>query len=99
MKQVIDLLSEKKESLERSIRFLNEELYSSKKSLAELQSKEFIERNKDNPCWSETWTIHDYIRVNVESRERSIDTYSRKLDEDSEYLSQINKAIEILKGA
>ena len=98
MKRVIDLLYEKKESLVRSITFLKEEISSCKKSLAELQSKEFIEEHKDNHCWSETWTIHDYIRVNVESRERSIDTYSRKLDEDSEYLSQINRAIEILKG-
>ena len=98
MKRVIDLLSGKKESLGRSITFLKEEISSCKKSLAELQSPEFLEQQKDNPCWSEKWTIHDFIRVNVASRERSIATYSRKLGEDSDYLSQINRAIEILKG-
>ena len=98
MKLVIDLLTEKKESLEKSVRFMKDELVENQNALMDLQSESFIERNKDRSCWSDDWTIHDYIRVNAESRERSISNYSEKISEKSEYISQINKAIEILKG-
>lgn len=98
MQMVIDLLIKKKESLEKSVKFLTGEATENRKALDDLHSKEFIERNKDRSCWSDDWTIHDFIRVNVESRERSISICSKEIAEKSEYISQINKALGILKG-
>ena len=98
LKMVIDLLTEKKESLKELVKFLTDEVTVNKKALDDIHSKEFIERNKDRPCWSDDWTIHDFIRVNTESWDRSISICLREIAENSEYISQINKAIDILKG-
>lgn len=98
MDKVIELLKGERKSLKSSIRFYKEEIEQDKKGIQELQSDLFIEKHKDASCWSADWTIHDYIKVNVESRNRAIDDFSKRLEEAEEYLSQIEKALKILKG-
>ena len=96
MEKVIELLKGERKSLKRSIRFYKDEIERDKSEVQELQSDLFLEKHKNDPCWSADWTIHDYIRVNVESRNRSIDDFSKKLEDAEEYLSQIEKALKIL---
>lgn len=98
MEKVIELLKGERKSLKSSIRFYKEEIEQDKKGIQELQSDLFIEKHKDASCWSDDWTIHDYIKVNVESRNRAIDDFSKRLEEAEEYLSQVEKALKILKG-
>ncbi len=98
MEKVIELLKGERKKLKSSIRFYKEEIEQDKKGIQELQSDLFIEKHKDASCWSDDWTIHDYIKVNVESRNRAIDDFSKRLEEAEEYLSQIEKALKILKG-
>lgn len=97
MEKVIELLKGERKSLKRSIRFYKEEIEQDKNGVQELQSDLFIEKHKDASCWSDNWTIHDYIKVNVESRNRAIDDFSKRLKDAEEYLSQIEKALKILK--
>lgn len=98
MERVIELLKGERKSLKSSIRFYKEEIEQDRKGIQELQSDLFLEKHKDASCWSADWTIHDYIKVNVESRNRAIDDFSKRLEEAEEYLSQIEKALKILKG-
>ena len=96
MEKVIELLKGERKSLKSSIRFYKEEIEQDKKGIQELQSDLFLEKHKDASCWSADWTIHDYIRVNVESRNRAIEDFSKRLKDAEEYLSQIEKALKIL---
>jgi hypothetical protein len=97
MDKVIKLLnSEKKHSTHR-ISFYIDEIETAKVAIKDLQSPEFIERNKDRECWSEEWTIQDFIKLNVDSNNRTIEDYSKRLAEMKDYLSQIEKALKILK--
>lgn len=97
MEKVIELLKGERKSLKRSIRFYKDEIEQDKNGVQELQSDLFLEKHKDASCWSDNWTIHDYINVNVESRNRAIDDFSKRLKDAEEYLSQIEKALKILK--
>lgn len=98
MEKVIELLKGERKSLKSSIRFYKEEIEQDKNGVQELQSDLFLERHKNDSCWSDEWTIHDFISVNVESRNRAIDDFSKRLKDAEEYLSQIEKALKILKG-
>ena len=98
MEKVIELLKGERKSLKSSIRFYKEEIEQDKNGVQELQSDLFLEKHKNASCWSADWTIHDYIKVNVESRNRAIENFSKKLKDAEEYLSQIEKALKILKG-
>ena len=98
MERVIELLKGERKKLKSSIRFYKEEIEQDKNGIQELQSDLFLEKHKDASCWSADWTIHDYIKVNVESRNRAIDEKTKRLEEAEEYLSQIEKALKILKG-
>ena len=62
-----------------SVLFYKDEIEQDKNGVQELQSDLFLEKHKDNSCWSDNWTIHDYIKVNVESRNRAIDDFSKRL--------------------
>ena len=97
MEKVIELLKGERKKLKSSIRFYKEEIEQDKNGIQELQSDVFLENHKDASCWSADWTIHDYIRVNVESRNRAIDDFSKRLEDAQEYLSQVEKALKILK--
>jgi len=97
MEKVIELLKGERKKLKSSIRFYKEEIEQDKKGIQELQSDLFLEKHKDDSCWSYNWTVHDYINVNVESRNRAIDDFSKRLKDAEEYLSQIEKALKILK--
>ena len=97
MEKVIELLKGERKSLKSSIRFYKEEIEQDKNGIQDLQSDLFLEKHKDDSCWSDNWTIHDYINVNVESRNRAIDDFSKRLKDAEEYLSQIEKALKILK--
>ena len=90
MSMVIDLLTETRASLKHQVAFMTDELVENQKALMDLQSGSFIERNKNNSWWSETWTIHDYIRVNAESHERAIKRYLKEIDTKNDYISQID---------
>lgn len=98
MEKVIDLLNSEKQHLEHRISFYTDEIETGKAAIKDLQSQEFIERNKDHECWSEDWTIQDYIKLNVGSTNRAIEKHSKRLTEMKDYLSQIEKALKILKG-
>lgn len=98
MEKVIELLKGERKKLKSSIKFYKEEIEQDKNGVQELQSDLFLEKHKDASCWSANWTIHDYIKVNVESRNRSIDDFSKRLKDAEEYLSQIERALNILKG-
>lgn len=98
MEKVIELLKGERKKLKSSIRFYKEEIEQDKKGVQELQSDLFLEKHKNASCWSADWTIHDYIKVNVESRNRAIDDFSKRLKDAQEYLSQVEKALKILKG-
>ena len=97
MDKVIKLLDSEKKDLTRQISHYIDEIEKGKARLKDLQSPEFIERNKDRECWSEDWTIQDYIELNVNSNNRAIEKYSKRLSENKDYLSQIEKALKILK--
>lgn len=96
MEKVIELLKGERKKLKSSIRFYKEEIEQDKNGIQELQSDLFLEKHKDASCWSADWTIHDYIKVNVESRNRAVDDFSKRLKDAEEYLSQIEKALKIL---
>ena len=98
MTMVIDLLTETRKSLQDQVAFMKGELVEHQNALIDLQSESFIERNKDHSCWTEKWTINDYIRVNVKSRERSIKQYLKEIDTKTEYISQIDAVLDILKA-
>lgn len=97
MERVIELLKGERKSLKSSIRFYKEEIEQDRTGIQELQSDLFLEKHEDDSCWSDNWTIHDYIKVNAESRNRAIDDFSKRLKDAEEYLSQIEKALKILK--
>lgn len=98
MDKVINLLDSEKQHLINLISHCIDEIETGKAANKDLQSPEFIERNKDRECWSEKWTIQDYIKLNVDSNNRTIEKHSKRLAEMKEYLSQIEKALKILKG-
>lgn len=97
MDKVIKLLNSEKQHLTNQISHHIDEIEKGKAAIKDLQSPEFIERNKDRECWSEDWTIQDYIELNVNSSNRHIEAYSERLAEKKEYLSQIERALKILK--
>lgn len=98
MDKVIKLLNSEKQHLPMQISHCIDEIEKGKAAVKDLQSPEFIERNKDRECWSEEWTIQDYIELNVNATNRTIEAYSKRLAEKRDYLSQIEKALKILKG-
>ena len=98
MEKVIELLNSEKQHLTIQIRQCIDDIEKGKASIKDLQSPEFIERNKDRECWSKDWTIQDYIELNVNSTNRAIESRSKRLAENKDYLSQIEKALKILKG-
>lgn len=97
MDKAIKLLNSEKQHLTNRISHHIDEIEKEKAAVKDLQSPEFIERNKDRECWSEEWTIQDYIELNVNATNRSIEAYSKRLAEKRDYLSQIEKALKILK--
>ena len=97
MERVIELLKGERKSLKSSIKFYKENIEQDKKGVQELQSDLFLEKHKNDPCWSADWTVHDFINVNVESRNRAIDDFSKRLKDAEEYLSQIEEVLKILK--
>lgn len=97
MDKVIELLNSEKQYLTNHISHYIDEIEKGKAAIKDLQSHEFIERNKDRECWSEDWTIQDYIKVNVDSNNRAIEAHSKRLAEKKDYLSQIERALKILK--
>lgn len=99
MDKVIKLLNSEKQHLDHLISFHIDEIETGKAAIKDLQSPEFVERNKDHECWSEDWTIQDFIESNVDSHNRAIDDYSKSLAEEKDYLSQIERALKILKEA
>lgn len=99
MEKVIELLNSEKQRLTRIISYCIEEIEKGKAAIKDLQSHEFVEQNKDRECWSEEWTIQDYIELNVNATNRSIEAYSKRLAEKKDYLSQIERALNILKEA
>ena len=98
MDKVIKLLNSEKQHLEQKISSYIDEIETAKAANKDLQSPEFIERNKDHECWSEDWTIQDFIELNTNSNNRAIDSYSKSLAEEKYYLSQIERALKILEG-
>ena len=98
MEKVIELLKGERKKLKSSIRFYKEEIEQDKNGIQDLQSDLFLEKHKDDSCWSDNWTIHDYINVNVESRNRAIDDFFFFFKDEEEYIYQIEKALKILKG-
>lgn len=99
MDKVINLLNSEKQHLTNRISHHIDEIETRKAAVKDLQSPEFIEQNKDRECWSEEWTIQDYIKLNVNANNRSIEAYSKRLAEMKDYLSQIERALKILKEA
>ena len=97
MEKVIKLLNSEKKDLTHQISHYIDEIEKGKARLKGSQNPEFIERNKDRECWSDDWTIQDYIELNVNANNRSIETYSKRLAEKKDYLSQIERALKILK--
>lgn len=97
MDKVINLLNSEKQHLTNQISHCIDSIETGKAAIKDLQSPEFIERNKDRECWSEGWAIRDYIELNVNATNRSIEAYSKRLAEKKDYLSQIEKALKILK--
>ena len=97
MEKVIKLLNSEKQRLTDLISFCIDEIETAKVAIKDLQSPEFVERYKDHECWSEDWTIQDYIELNVDSNDRTIEDYSKKLAEKKDYLSQIERALKILE--
>ena len=97
MDKVINLLIFEKKRLTNQISHYIDEVEKGKAAIKDLQSPEFIERNKDRECWSEDWTIQDYIKLNVDSDKRGVEAYSERLAEKKDYLSQIEKALKVLK--
>jgi predicted RNase H-like nuclease (RuvC/YqgF family) len=98
MEKVINLLYSEKKNLTHKISHHIEAIEKGKAAIKDLQSPEFVERNKNRECWSEDWTIHDYIKLNVDSNNRAIEDYSKRLAEMRDYLSQIERALKILKS-
>lgn len=96
MDKVIDLLKSEGEQTRHLIEFLKKEIKHSKKAIEELQSPEFIEKHKDSSNWSESWTIQQFIGLNVSSNNRAIAMYTEKLEEANEYLRQIERALTTL---
>ena len=97
MDKVIKLLNSEKQHLPNQISHCIDEIEKGREAIKYLQSPEFIELNKDRECWSEDWTIQDYIELNVNANKRSIEAYSKRLAEKKDYLSQIERALKILK--
>lgn len=96
MEKVINLLKSERERTKRFIKFLKEEVERSKKAIEELQSPGFIEKHKDSSNWSESWTIEQYIKLNLSSNNRAVAKYSERLEEANEYLLQIERALTVL---
>lgn len=97
MDKVIKLLNSEKQDLTNKISLYIDAIETEKAANKDLQSPEFVERNKERECWSEDWTIQDYIEFNVNAAKRSIEGYSERLAETKDYLSQIERALKILK--
>ena len=97
MDKVIKLLNSEKRHLINQINHHIDEIEKGKAANKNLLSAELIERNKDRECWSEDWTIQDFIELNVNSNNRAIESHSKELAEKKDYLSQIERALKILK--
>lgn len=96
MEKVINLLKSEREQTKRSIKFFKKEIEFNKEAVEKLQSPDFIEKHKDSSNWTESWTIEQYIRLNVDSSNRAIAEYTEKLGEANEYLLQIERALRAL---
>ena len=99
MEKVIKLLNSEKQQLTNQISRFIDEVKKGKETIKTLRTPGFIEQNKDRECWSEDWTIQDYIELNLNATNRSVENYSKRIAEKKEYLSQIDEALKILKGA
>lgn len=96
MEKIIDLLKSEREKTNHLIKFLKEEIENGKKAIKKLQSPEFIEKHKESSNWTESWTIEQFIKLNVCSNNRAITEYTEKLEEANEYLRQIESALAVL---
>lgn len=97
MEKVIELLKCERKSLKSLISFYKDGIEEAKNEIQEFQSDLFLEDHRNYPCWSADWTVYDFIKMNVESRNRTVDDFSERLKDAEEYLSQIDKALNILK--
>jgi len=96
MEKVINLLKSERKKTKHSIEFFKKEIKLGEEAIEELQSPGFIEKHKDSNNWTESWTIEQYIRLNVDSYNRSITRYTEKLREANEYLLQLERALKVL---
>lgn len=99
MEKVIKLLDSENQHLTNLISNYIDGIERGKDVIKDLQSPEFIERNKEREYWSEDWTIQDFIELNVNANNRAIEACSKRLAEKKDYLSQIERALKILKEA
>ena len=96
MDKIINLLKSEREQTKRSIEFFKKEIETGERAIEELQSPEFIEKHKDSSNWTESWTIEQFIKLNVSSYNRAIIKYTEKLEEANDYLRQIERALTVL---
>lgn len=93
MEKVINLLISERERTEHAIEFFKKEIKLCEEDIERLQSQDFIEKHKDSSNWTESWTIEQYIKFNLDSDNRAVTNYTEKLGEANEYLLQIEKAL------
>lgn len=96
MDKVINLLKSEREQTTRLIEFFKKEIEYGNEANKALISPGFIEKHKDSCNWTESWTIEQYIRANVNSNNRAIAKYTEKLDDANDYLLQIERALAVL---
>lgn len=96
VEKVINLLIYERERTKRATEFFKKEIEHGKEANEELQSPVFIEKHKDSSNWTESWTIEQFIGLNVSSNNRAIAKYTEKLKDANDYLLQIERALTVL---
>lgn len=99
MNKAVELLKEERKKLKRDIKWIEPEISSNTRRIEELSREGYAEWLREHypKMWSDKWTPEDYIKVNLESCQRSLDTYTEKKKLAEKELEDIKTALSILK--
>lgn len=99
MNKAVELLKEERKELIRTIKWIEPEISYNTGRIEELSQEGHAERLREHypKMWSDKWTPEDFIKTNLESHQRSLNTYTEKKKLAEKELEDIKTALSILK--
>lgn len=97
MNKAVEILKEKQKELKHTIKFYKEEMQTFNEAITNITNPEFVKSIQEKNCWSDKWTVDDFITTNLDSNERALKNYTDLLEKANNELQDIKSALKILK--